>query len=984
MSDPSPEWPPDFSGGAVAPPLLSWLRWPLWPNWREQSSRLVALAVVAAGALPPIGLAALPGGLSMLGAPRTGIVLITALLFAPALVGFAVALQGFDVVVARLRAAIGGEHRQIISRVLLGALILGYVFGLLAALPHDPAIGPALLIASLNLTAAWLFLLNVVIEPRPSTMRRYAALVADVALLSLLLAAGGGLTAALVLVYLYIAIVNGEHHGPRALALTVGFEVPAFGIVIASTGFWRERPLVAAGLLGAMVLLPAYVGAVLHRLGAAKTKAESANNAKNRFLASLGDDLRGPLRGIARAGSALDRAALDPALWDMIARTRLSARAMLLQLDDMLNYVKIDDGSFAPETRSFDLHRLASGAVAALRAPAAERGITLALRIDPTLPYQLRGWPHQFRQILICLLTNAIRQVDKAKVRVNFDAVERDGDRLALRLVVASGTGDRRLETADETAVEADEDGRHLGLAVADRLIGLMGGRLTVESDPRRGLSLSVELPFAVDQASLALPLDLANLPVLIVTKDAELVGDLIEPLEAWRADPRWIGAGDAALLYLDGFEGGGRRPVLVVDGRGDVLQALSWAHRAAALPLSDPPYVLFIADEVRIDSVIGLADGELDGILSAPFTHAALRGALHALRVEPADWFLTDPPPPVIDEPAAPRARRIVQEIAPLQPAAPPFRPAAAPPSAAEEPPAPPPLAAEEPLRFVRAPPEPQPRHAPSWTPPAAAGAQPHQVLVATANPANRKILGSILARAGHIVQFAEDADDARQGLETRNIDALVLDLTGYAGADYGAARQCRKARPTLPIIALSADSPELAERRARSAGLDAVLPKPLEARRLVAAIATALEPAELSAAEPTLRGVVTELASHPRFAAEAASPLDQLDVAALSEEGEALQSLIDNFRVESAQLVADIDQAAGAGDVRAFEAAVQAMHACTAVFGVTRMRDILGTIRQPSPAKLRLQGADFVHRLESELVRLDAALVNYLRTAK
>src|SRR5262249_48216115 len=149
-------------------------------------------------------------------------------------------------------------------------------------------------------------------------------------------------------------------------------------------------------------------------------------------------DLRSPLRTIARAGNTLDRAALDPALWDMIARTRLNARAMLLQLDDMLNYARIDDGSFAPETRAFDLYRLVNGAVAALRAPAAERETTLALRIDPYLPYQLRGWPHQFRQVLICLVTNAIRQAGKAKVRINLEAAERDGDRVTLRLSVAS------------------------------------------------------------------------------------------------------------------------------------------------------------------------------------------------------------------------------------------------------------------------------------------------------------------------------------------------------------------------------------------------------------------------------------------------------------------------------------------------------------------------------------------------------------------
>ncbi|HWB51602.1 MAG TPA: response regulator [Stellaceae bacterium] len=945
--------------------------------------------------MPPIGLAALPGGLSMLGAPRTGMVLVAALLFAPALVGFAVALRGFDAVVARLRDQLGGECRQTIARVLLAALILAYVFGLLAALPGDPAIGPCLLIGSLNLAAAWLFLLNIVLEPQRSALRRYAALISDVTLLSILLAAGDGLTAALAVVYCYIAIANGEHHGVRALVVTIVLELAAFAAVVLATSFWWDRPLLAGGMLAAMALLPAYVGAVLHRLTAAKTAAEAANAAKNRFLAVLGDDLRGPLRAVARMGSTLDREALDPELRDMLARTRLNARAMLQQLDDMLNYVKIDDGSFAPETRSFDLHRLANGAISALRAPAAERGVTLALRIDPRLPYQLRGWPHQFRQILICLVTNAIRQVDKARLRVDFAAAALAEDKIVLRLTVASGFADRRLETAGE-AEEFDDDSRHLGLAVAHRLAGLMGGRLAADSDPRRGLSLTVELPFAVDQASLALPLDLAELPVLIVTKDAEFVGELIEPLEAWRADPRWIGAGDAALQYLAGFDGGPRRGVMVVDGRGDVLQGLSWAHRATEEHASDPPYLLFIADEARIDSVIGLADGDLDGVLPAPFTHAALRAALHALRVEPADWFLTEP----LTAPEPPPARRPFQEIAPLRAAASPQPmetpigidepvppPVAAPVPAAAHPPRPaPPPSAAEPVGFA------SPRTAPPRAPLAQAPfaqapfaqapvRRRQQILVATANPANRKILGSILARGGYIVHFAEDADDARQGLETRDIDALVIDLTGYAGADYGAARQCRKARATLPIIALTGDSPDIAERRGGAAGLDAVLPKPVEPRRLLGALATALDAPEPADAGP--RGVVTELASHPRFAGEAAVAADR-GMAPLGEEGEALQALIDNFRIDTARIVTDIDQAAGAGDVPAFEAAVQAMHASTEVFGVTRIRDILGSIREPTPAKLRLQGADFVHRLESELARLDGALVEYLKAAK
>ncbi|MFZ2008253.1 MAG: hybrid sensor histidine kinase/response regulator [Stellaceae bacterium] len=972
MPDPSPDRPPDFPRGGDAFARL---------RWAVQPPHLVALALVAAGVLPPVGLAALPGGLSMLGALHTGVVLVAALLFAPALVGFTVALKGFDAVLARLRAEPGGEYRQVIARALLGGMILAFIFALSAARSGDPEVAPSLLVGSLNLAAGWLFLLNAVIDARRSALRRWAALVSDVSLLSILLAVGGSLTAALALVYPYIAISTAEHHGRRMSAAATGVEVVAFAAVIVASPFWREHLLLACGMMLAMVLLPAYVGSVLHHLTADKDAAESANAAKNRFLAALSDDLRGPLRTIARAGSSIDRETLDPEQWDMIARIRLSARVMLLQLDDMLNYVKIDGGTFAPETRAFDLYRLANGAVQALRAPAAERGIALSLRIDPQLPYQLRGWPHQLRQIFICLVTNAIRHSGKTRVRINLDPIEIDGDRLTLRLAVASSLAEDRLETVDD---DADEIGQPLGLAVADRLIGLMGGRLAVETDPRRSLAMTVELPFAIDQASLGLPLDLAHLPVLVVTKDTEFVGDLFEPLEAWRADPRWIGAGDQALAYLASFDPGTRRAVLIVDGRGDVLQALSWAHRAGAERGAESAYVLFVADEPRIDSVIGLADGELDGILPAPFTASALRGALHALRLEPADWFLNEKLPAFTEEPpsapsrpveAPPPPRRASEEIAQLRPLAtdPPPRPTPVEERVVSEPPPSPP---EEPIRIASARP-----------PPAEPPRRKRQILVAAGNPANRKILGSALGRAGYVVHFAEDVDEARLGLETRELDALLLDLTGYAGADYSAARQCRRARPTLPILALSSDQPEIAERRARETGLDAILPKPVEPRKLLAALATALdlEPAGAPAAP---RGVVTELAAHPRFAGDGVAAAEErvaeVPVWSSSQEIDALQALIDTFRIDSARIVGDIDRACGSGDVETFEASLAAMNACTQVFGVNRMREILGSLPNPTPAKLRLQGAQFVHRIQSELARLDAALVDYLKIAK
>jgi len=410
------------------------------------------------------------------------------------------------------------------------------------------------------------------------------------------------------------------------------------------------QPLVfgggAAGLVAALA-----AGCVCWRLAAAKRRAEAADAEKGRLLSALGEDLQKPLRAIARAGAAIDRSGLDPDEWDKIARMRIDARAMLLQLEDIRTCLEIEAGTFAPETRSFDLYRLANGVVASLRPQAAERGTTVALRIDPLLPYQLRGWPHQLRQVLIGLLAHAVQLSRGDKLRLALDAADLAADRVRLRITVTRAKASAPEPDAPAAPLGTDH-ARPFGLAMVERLAGLMGGTLAAERAPAGALRFVAELPFAIDQASLALPLDLAHLPALIATKDEHFVGEMIEPLDAWRADARWIGGGKMALDYLAALDPAGRRPLLVVDGRGDVLQALSFAHRAASLRAGPAPYLLFIADEARMDSIIGLADEDFDGILPFPFTPGALRGVLHAMRVEPADWFLADPLAGIPDEP--------------------------------------------------------------------------------------------------------------------------------------------------------------------------------------------------------------------------------------------------------------------------------------------------------------------------------------------
>jgi CheY-like chemotaxis protein len=256
----------------------------------------------------------------------------------------------------------------------------------------------------------------------------------------------------------------------------------------------------------------------------------------------------------------------------------------------------------------------------------------------------------------------------------------------------------------------------------------------------------------------------------------------------------------------------------------------------------------------------------------------------------------------------------------------------------------------------------------------------RPWQVMIATGNVSNRRIMGSLLGRAGHVVHLAATADEARRKLKAQEIDVLLLDLAGTGGADYEAARLCRRARPSVTIIALTTDSTAEAARRASEIGLDAVLRKPVRAGPLLAAIEAAVAGKMPEAVSPS---VVTSLSSHPRFAADLAPPERPAGIKPVRQSSAFFGGVIDDFRADCRRIIADLGQAAGTGDTQAFETGLQALRNGSVNFDAGRLRELTQSMRGLSPDVLRQQGADYVGRLDAELRRLDAALAERLSAA-
>jgi len=879
---------------------------------RSPPALLLALAAATAGL--PIGVVVAPGGLALLATPRSGIVLATALVVAPASVLLVLSLRGGEALRGIATAPPGGEIRRGIERIVLAAGMLAYAIGLGVIVPFEDAVSGCVVVASLGLACAWLFLLHAFFNSVPSSVRCAVAIAVDVGLVSAFLHAGDFLTAGWSAAYLYLVIRDGG--GWRAVAAPLA----GFAAVAATTAFWWAQPLLLLGSLAAVAVVPAYVGALLRRAAGSAAASDSADAARSRLYAGLGDGVRDSLKSVLRAGARLDRTDLSPEDAEILARMLLSARAALVQIDAMPTYAAIEAGEFAPETRSFDLYQLIHGAVATLRPQAADRGTALGVRIDPRLPYELRGWPHHLRQLLIALAAAAIRGSERATVAVQLELVELAGEAVRLSISVRQQGGRAQARAQDP------------GLAVAGRLAEAMGGRLIAAT--RRAFEATAELPFMLDRATAALLLDLDQLPVLIMSEDGAFAAELDATLCPWRAVPRWIGAGDEAFAEIEALVPDPQRPVLIVDGRDDVLSALSWAHRAIRASPAAAPYVLFVAAEARIDSVIGLADGVLDAILSAPFTPGVLQSTLHALRVGTADWSPPEPlPTPLV---------------------------------------APEPVAVERPVQAPRTEPPPVPRG-------------PPQILVAATNAMNRKIIEQILIGARCNAHLVADAGQALDMLAARPIDLVLLDLAAATLDEAAAVERLRLARAELPIIVLSADPDPEAGILLAAAGASTVLGKPLEPSRLTGAIDLFLPRPALVAPAPD--PVVTEISSHPRFARPAPVPIDRRAVDALWTLGggsEFFADVVEAFRSDSRQILRDLGGAAAIGDLAAFTAAVQALRNCTASVGGAHLRAVLLAMQRTGAAELRDKGALYVQQLSTEIAHLDQTLAEYRKTAE